>query len=357
MGRYVFLLILFLILSCSDNEGDAAMPNSNIDLGVITDDFYEQNGNFVFSTETTTRTYRFEINSYSRLELTIHDHYGSFELYNETTKSTLTHNGGVLGGGSSFIAYSNTGNLTIELHEGIYSLTIKNDEFERDNEGTFSISISNINELKPYENLGQLSLPHNAVYTPIPDRAATIYDFEITEPITTKIFVNGLIDSNTRLNLVMTNEIGEELYSFGRPNIIPLAIGKYQLRFSWGDGFAFILGNAEAGDQDFGVIPTDTPYSMKIDVDFRYETDDVQKVFFETTESTQIEGLEYLLTPFSTFLYKNDGTPISDYENLAPGKYYLSFEADYIAYAVNNDVNNTVYKVLTGSYELIFTEN
>ncbi len=355
MKHPVLFLSALLLFSCSSNDEGDTPPDADIDLGTISEEIYETSGSFVFSNETTTQKYIFEVNAYSRLELSINGHDGSLALFSDTPESALTHNGGVLGGGSPYIEYFSTGSLTRELHEGNYTIVIENSAFSEDNDGTYAITITNINELRPYENLGVLDLPYNQVHTPTPDRAATIYDFEISEPTTARVFTNGLIYSDTRVHLKLMNELGEELYSFPGPSTFLLEKGNYQLRFSWNAGFAFILGDAEAGDQDVGVLPTGTPYTMNIDIDLTYEPDDAQRIYFETTQNTRISGLEFNLDPFLTFLYKSDGTSISSYDNLPAGKYYFEFVPDSFAYFVNSDMNHSVYQVLTGSYELIFT--
>lgn len=359
--RIVFLLVL-VTQSCS--KDDAPKVNKVIDFGEVTEALFEQSDTFeIYEDGSRQQLFRFKVTGYSTFDIIIKDFDGSFYLTDLTRDESITHNGGVLGGGKNYITFDDSFEYATELHEGEYEFGIRpNNSTGAD--GTYELSIDNINELKPYGDLGIITLPFNESFIPEPERAGrTIRDFEISEDADWKIFVNryDYIES-AREQAILYDGEGEIVFAKRGRNssherVLVLPKGKYTLFFD--SVTTLILGNSEIGDQDLGEISS-FPFSQELSIDFSYETDSEQFIYFQTTEPSNLE-LSAINPNWHNFLLSNaDGTFSIDLffgsEILPAGSYYFKVTPSSNAYVGSpSNYKTSLYSPLIGTYNLQLT--
>ncbi|MGI9553136.1 MAG: hypothetical protein ACR2MT_18155 [Aurantibacter sp.] len=356
----ILFLSLMTLQSCS--KDDAPKVNETIDLGEVSESLFEKNGSFAIDhvNNNPSQFFKFTITAYSKFDIAIKDFSGVFLLYNKTEEISITNDGGSLGGGFPNLEFTDSFEYSTELYEGEYEFRIGWGMTTRDDkDGTYELSIENINDLLPYEDLGILAIPFNNSFVPNPERARpTIYDFEISENTDWNIFVNGIWDSySAREQAILYDEEGEIVFSYRAPTIrdglsLPLPKGKYRLSFD--STTTLILGDSKTGDQDLGEISF-FPFSQELVIDFTYEPDSKQLFYFQTAESSKlnlsvVDGNGYIIS-----LKKSDGTRSIDIfgdEILPTGDYFLEFA---VGSTSHNHDDYIEYSPLIGRYILELT--
>lgn len=359
--KILFLSVLMLTSCGKDTDQLEETPKINVlvDFGDISEPLFEKNGDFTIGrVNNTSQLFKFTIDGYSKFDIAINDFTGEFWLKNLTENSFITNNGGVLGGGSPVLEFEESFEYETELYEGEYEIRIGRGILTKDDtEGTYDIAIKNIDDLRPVKDLGVLTLPYNELHAPYYERARhTIYEFEISEPTGCHIFINGdhpLDPSPTKHYVKLIDETGNELYRYLQDRLLNLEKGKFTLHFN--RDVVLILGNPLEGDIDLGLIST-FPLSQEVNLDFTYESDAIQRTYFETDTNVALTvnfaENDGLLTNLQTINGVN-----ADYNNIPPGEYFLYAAPDTFAYMVDGDPYKTVYKPLQATFTLNFTEN
>lgn len=352
----IIVLLIALVVSCVDNDLIDDIPedaNPPVELGSITEDLFSLNKT---PNSTDTDPYRFQqvirfsVSKYSRITFSTEIPSGEFSLMNTTKNERRSDDGGSLGGGSNILRFSDGLNFETELDEGEHELLVQG-IFNSNQETYWELTIEDIEELRPYENLGVLTLPFNESFVPNPKRSRrTVYDFEILDNIYWNIYTNGTaLAYYNKTQTFLFNEEGETIYdNRAQEPELELKKGKYTLSFD--STTTLILGPNDFGDQELGAISS-FPFLEEFSIDFTYETNSEQRINFQTTEPTNLI-FTAIDSAFLSFSLKNaDGTnaiALSSSEVLPAGSYYILITPDSFAYGVDD----FIYKIIKGAIKL-----
>jgi len=369
--KIAIYVIIILFVSCnSENNSMEDVSNdienqldevTSINLGEIETKIFEKNDKFNFLLDgEQSRSIKFSLQKYSKLNFNISGFDGSLSLFSITENRFMTHNGGVLGGGSVNLDFFLNRNYEFELFEGEYEISIKvnSSSFKEDEliTGEYLLKIEDINDLIPYLNLGELELYNETFIADNQRLSNTLYEFEILENSNITVFVDG----NSCLNLpdleiqtYLYNLEGERIGDDFISNIF-LNKGIYKLFFN--GKRTLILNDPDRGDRDFGRV-ANFPRRLDIDLDMTYEPDGKKKVHFEILEKALIneEFTTYIIENFNKSLFNsqqeriNITTPLI----LKPGKYSINFTTEQTAYGLCNEI----YRIIKQEENLILSKN
>lgn len=352
MRKQIGLLALMAIFMACTNSDDDSDQNALIDLGVINSPIYEKDGTLEFgNTDGASQEIKFTVDRYSELSITVTGIIGSFYL-ESVTDGPITHNGSIKDPSSKLEIFGNF-QYSTELFEGEYRIIIEgmqnNEVIEAGSSATYNLSIRDIDDQKPFEDLGVISLPYNSIFEPISESSVTIYEFEILEDTNASIIVTTEVCSEQDYVAELLNAEGETIP--GERNV-PLEKGKYTLLID--TSLTLILNDPQAGDIDFGVL-SDYPQNLEVNIDMHYEPDSQQRFYFEVLEEVTVEGFELVTPDLMNFLYQESGEIIntSAATVLQAGRYYILYEIDGLAWG-NCDQE---YRVVTGSHNYLVSVN
>jgi len=364
---YIISLIAFSFIACNTNDDDAQeilsenTENTIIDLGQIDLSLFEENGKFDFrTTGEKMRRITFSLNKYSEVDFSTDGYNGSFYLFSITENKYISHDGGLLGGGNTILSFYENFNYKDELFPGEYEIVLNANSFIiKDNEmisQNYTLSIKDIDNLRPYENLGTLALPYNATFEADSQRLAnTQYEFEILEDTNISIFRDGEVCSvyADAINETYLYNAEREIIYNGFTSNESLSKGTYKLCFN---GKRTLILNASArGDIDYGII-ADFPKNIDFNVTMAYEPDSKKNFSFELLEEVAIEGFDTIGSDFMYFLYNAAQEPISTDTSpviLQSGNYFISYEISGLALG-NCDFE---YRIIEEEQNFVFRKN
>lgn len=365
------VIVAFTFLNCGKDKDvteDSFGNNEDINLGLISEPNYTTNGSFILKpkeaeyiddnlyTYSAAQRFLFSVNAYSKFKISVQNYNGHLSLVNITTNEILT-----LQFRDSFLSFWGDEPYETELDEGEYALQISGNGAEV----TYEIQIENIDELRPYKDLGVLSLPYNQHFTFDEERERrTVYDFEIQEETDWKIY--GATDPySPEKAVILYDSEGKILfslqdsYTFPEPINIPLQKGKYSLSFF--TEMNLILGDNEFGDQDFGEILT-LPYSQEYTINFNFDTNRTQRTSFQTTVPSAINLSYSIFGSHSFALFKADGTLMvlnwywANSDTLPAGSYYIESSPIGSPYRDDSGDSQPYTPFLIGTYNLELNE-
>lgn len=354
----IVVLLITMVISCADKDLIDDIPsdvNPPIELGLITENLFSENGipkKSKNESDGFRQIIRFSVSKYSRITFAIEIASGEFTLTNTTKNEWRSNDGGSLGGGSNTLRISESLDFVTELDEGEHELVISG-LFSQGQETSWELVIEDIEELRPYENLGILNLPFNESFVPNPARSRrTVYDFEIPEDSEWDIKVNRIVTGYHSTEQVLLYH-NDEIIVWNDEAVRGLSLQKGKYTLSFDTTTTLILGLNDFGNQDLGEISS-FPFSEEFNIDFTYETNNEQRIYFQTTEPTNLifTNIDSVYLSFS--LKKADGTnaiSLSGSEILPPGSYYILITPDSFAYGQDE----FIYKILKGAFDLELT--
>ncbi len=359
-----FILVGLTFVACSKDKLSAE-ENRDIEFGVVSEQAFNQEGNLNIdktgNDNDFVQRFTFSIDAYSKFTFSIDNFTGTFSLTNSTKNEWRSYDGGALGGGSNELRFSDSFNFETELDEGEHELIVRGN-FQIDRDVPYRITIDNIEELRPYKNLGVLTLPFNESFIPDPERSRrTVYDFEIPESTDWDIFIDRVADAYyDQSEVFLYDDQGNVIIPTGDDGgqgvVVPLQKGRYQLSFD--STTTLILGDDDFGNQDFGEISA-FPFSQEFTIDYTYDTDKEQYFYFQTAESTDINIDIITTSAHFISLKKEDGSGTIDpfgSEALPPGSYFIEVTpSSYAYYSGPGNSGDLVYSPLIGTYKLELT--
>lgn len=155
----------FTFFNCAkDNQTieDSFKENQDINLGVISEPNYTTSGNFILKPKepeyidgnlysySASQRFLFSLSEYSKFNISVQNFNGQLSLVNTSTNEAITREFR-----DTFLSFWGDEPYETELDEGEYVLQMSGDNHEV----LWKILIENIEELRPYRDLGVLTLP------------------------------------------------------------------------------------------------------------------------------------------------------------------------------------------------------
>jgi len=304
--------------------------NITLEYGQINNFPFQMNDDLVYGPYHDSQAILFTTLSPSILNINLNGYstFSQFGLYNLTTEEFVTHNGGVLGGGSTYITFGSqsTTYTSPPLQSGEYKLIIVNGYSEDNVDTTLEFNLSDFN----FEYLGLLSSPYNIT-------KSNDFIFKVANTINYSLYGGGYLNYSStpriRIKNIDTNEIVlDAINGVLLPQLEP---GEYLMYFEDYNNVTLVLNEnqEDLSDINLGLIPT-LPNSQFVSVDFTFETDLSQNIFFELNQNTTL-NLDY----------------IQDFYN------YEVTVVDNSGNTVDSDSSGSEYNLSSGAYAIVIVNS